>query len=316
MGLKVVFLKDIIRKMPSDQPNLQLVQFEAKDGIVLPGLLYSPKDKTNKVALYLHGNGSASIFYSPEKMNYLAKSLNKKQIAFFPFNNRGAHYIHKLAKTNKEEKKYGTALELIKDCIQDIDGAIDFLKQLGYRELYLIGSSTGANKIAVYHYYKIKNQVKKYILLSGGDDTGLYYEQLGPKRFKDMLAKCRSKIASGLGDQLIPEYLGGGIISYQSLYDTINPDGDYNIFPYNEYFNHLHLSKKNLFRELKTINRPTLVIYGEHDEYCYGRVGDCVGVLKKECSDKKLFTFEIIPDTNHRLEGKTVELANIICDWL
>ncbi|KKQ02215.1 MAG: hypothetical protein US11_C0001G0174 [Candidatus Roizmanbacteria bacterium GW2011_GWA2_36_23] len=305
--------------MKKNNTKSYLVEFKSIDNLLLPGLLFEPSAKTDKVALYLHGNGSASIFYSVSKINLLASELLKNNIAFFPFNNRGAHYIHKLNRiSNSEEKdvKLGTAYELIKDCILDVDGAIDFLRTKGYEKFYLIGSSTGANKVVVYNYYKSNNAVSGYILLSGGDDTGLYYDMLGKKKFFSFLRKSRLMIEKGKGGELIPQYLGGGLISYQSLYDTINPDGDYNVFPFNEYFNKLRLSKKPLFKEYKSINKPTLVIYGGQDEYCYGNVQKCVEALKKVCPNPNLFTFKILKGADHGFHGKEKELSKIITGWL
>lgn len=150
--------------------DTKLIQFESTDNLLLPGLIFEPKNKTDKVAINLHGNGSSSVFYSFERADSFARHLNKKGIAFFTFNNRGAHYIKKLKinKDGEEEIKIGTAFELIKDCVKDVDGAIEFLEKLGYKEFYLIGHSTGANKICVYNYYKPKNKVSKYVLLGGG----------------------------------------------------------------------------------------------------------------------------------------------------
>jgi len=306
--------------------NLRLVQFETKDQLLLPGLLFEPKSntclpagKSKKVLIYLHGNGSSSIFYSVNKMNILAEEFSNQGIAFFPFNNRGAHYLHTIKKTNPPvggEIKIGMALEIIKDCIFDIDGAINFLKKLGYSEFYLAGSSTGANKIVVYHYYKSVNPIKKYILLSSGDDVGLSYEMLGRVKFWLMLKKCFWEIKRGNGRKLIKEIQDDFLYSYQSLYDTINPNGDYNIFPLNEYINKLKLSKKPLFKEYKTINKQTLVIYGECDEYCYGVVPKCVEILKKECGHKDKFTFKIIKGADHGFSGHESELAKTISQWL
>ena len=76
--------------------NLQLVGFETPDHLQLPGLLYEPEKKTDKVAVYLHGNGSSSVFYSNHKMNLFGQELNRIGVSFFPFNNRGAHWIKKL----------------------------------------------------------------------------------------------------------------------------------------------------------------------------------------------------------------------------
>lgn len=303
--------------------NLKLVKFETIEHLMLPGLLYTPKKKTEKVAIYLHGNGSSSVFYGADEMNLFGQYLTKVGISFFPFNNRGAHWIKKLNKKigQKEERiKYGMTYELIKECVYDINGAINFLKKLGYNTFYLIGGSTGANKIVVYHYYQPKNPVSKYIILSGGDDTGLYYEfefKKNKKKFFKVLNYCRKKIDQGKGIELVPKYiLKEPLISYQSLYDTINPDGDYNIFPFNEYINNLRLSKKPLFKEFKTVNKPTLVIYGELDEYCYGDVPRCVSILKKECLNPKLFAFKIIRGADHGFDGKEKELGEIITRWL
>ncbi|OGK23149.1 hypothetical protein A3A46_01170 [Candidatus Roizmanbacteria bacterium RIFCSPLOWO2_01_FULL_37_13] len=302
---------------------LELVSFRSSDNLILPGLLYEPAKKTEKVALYLHGNGSSSIFYDAVEMNIFARYLNYVGVSFFPFNNRGAHWIKKLNQIKDGEKErvpYGMTYELIKECILDIDGAIGFLKKLGYRTFYLIGASTGANKIVVYHYYRRTNPVSKYILLSGGDDTGLYYEfefKKNRKKFFDVLKQCGKKIEQGKGRDLVPKHiLKEPLISYQSFYDTINPDGDYNIFPFNEYMNNLKLAKKPLFREYKTIDKPTLVIYGEFDEYCYGDVPRCLDILKKECPNTNLFTFKIIKETDHGFKGKDKELATTIANWL
>src|SRR3989338_2367551 len=205
--------------------NLRLISFESTDRLQLPGLLYESNKKTTEIAVYLHGNGSSSVFYGDYKMNLFGERLVERGVSFFPFNNRGAGWIKKLDKTVNGEKErvlYGMTYELIKECILDIDGAIKYLKGLGYVTFYLIGMSTGANKIAVYHYYKKNNPFSKYVLLSGGDDTGLYYQEFGKKKFFPVLQKCREQIKKGNGKKLVPSYiLEEPLISYQSLYDTI-----------------------------------------------------------------------------------------------
>lgn len=302
--------------------TLKLVSFLATDAVKLPGILFEPEKKTQKAAIYLHGNGSSSIFYSAERMNTYAEHFNGKGIAFFPFNNRGAHYIKTLHKINGEEDEsieYGMAYELIKECISDIDGAISYLKNLGYSEFYLVGHSTGANKIVVYDNYKPENEVSKYILLAGGDDTGSYFELLGKNKFMNLLKKTKDEIDAGHGRSLISKYLVNLIISHQSLYDTLNPDGDYNIFPFYEYIKRLKkakISKKPLFYEYKKITKPTLVIYGLADEYCYGNVKRCVDILKAQTEGKNNYSYELIPEANHSFDGKTEELSKIMTSWI
>lgn len=293
----------------------KLVQIKTADGPILPGLLYeAPRSK--KVAIHLHGNGSTSVFYHDDQRDEQIKALNSKGISFLLFNNRGAHYIKKLdvvKRGKKERKRFGMAYEKIKDCIKDIDGVISYLKKLGYRKFYLIGESTGANKICVYHYYKSKNKVSKYVLLGGGDDTGIYYDMLGKEKFSKLLKTSKEKIKKRKGEEIITELLPDDIFSYIGFYDIANPDGDYNVFPFLEVIKKLKLSKKTLFRHFKSINKPTLVIYGEKDEYTWGDVFKVVNILKEQ---KPEFEYRIIKGADHGFSKKQKELSKTISDWL
>jgi pimeloyl-ACP methyl ester carboxylesterase len=295
--------------------NPLFVQITTTDGLTLPGLFYEAPH-SQKAMIYLHGNGSSSVFYSDDERLELAKSLNKKGISLLMFNNRGAHYIKKLhvTKNGEEESKYfGMAYEKIKECIEDIDGAVAFLKTKEYKTFYLIGESTGANKICVYHFYKPTNEISKYILVSGGDDTGIYYDYLGKKKFYKLLREAEEKIKKHEGEDLIKELLPDEFFSYQAFYDTCNPDGDYNVFPYVEEIKKIKLSTKPLFRHAQSIGKPTLVIYGEKDQYALGGGRKSAEILKKYCPN---FTYENIKDADHALTFHQKEYAKIVTDWL
>lgn len=295
----------------------KFVEFKTKDHLVLPGLLYEAKEK-RKIAIYLHGNGSSSVFYDEHEHRDLPKSLDRVGISFLKFNNRGAHIIKKLnidsKRIKKDRKLFGCAYEVIRDCVLDIDAAVKFVKSLGYKEFYLIGASTGANKICVYNHYKPKNEVSKYVLLCGGDDTGISYSILGDELFFKLLKESKSKIVNDEGEKIIPEMLEHGeIISYKAFYDLANPDGDYNCFPFSEVLGKARISKKPLFRYFKEIVKPSLVVYGESDEYAWGEVPKLIGVMKKIKPD---FRYEIIKGADHSFNGKKKELAAIASKWL
>lgn len=287
------------------------VRFKTKDGLTLPGLLFYPA-KTKKAAIYLHGFGG-SAFYLHDLT--LEDEFNKNNIALLRFNNRGAELIKRLTveKDGKEESKYfGAAFEKIKECIEDIDGAVSFLEKKGYKEFYLIGHSTGANKICVYNYYKPQNKIAKYILLAGGDDTGIFYNQLGKEKFHKLLKESKEKVRNGAGENIICELLPGELFSYQSFIDIADPDGDYNTFPFYEVINNKKLSTLPLFRHFKSIKKPTLIVYGELDEYA-GDAKRVIEILKKYQPE---FAYKIIPGADHRFRDKKKELAGVIIDWL
>ncbi|KUK79348.1 MAG: protein of unknown function DUF1749 [Microgenomates bacterium 39_7] len=307
--------------------STQLIEFPTSDNLMLPGLLFTPKNLTNKAAIFLHGNGSASVFYSPTRAHALAQALTQRGIALLLFNNRGAHFFKTINRVEDPEAKVdsnyndvtlGTAYELIKDCIHDINGAIAYLHQLNFQEFHLIGHSSGANKICVYDHYQPKNIIKKYVLLGGGDDTGILYTKIGSKqKFKQYLKQAEKKIEQGKGRNLIPKYILDRWLSYQSFYDTINPDGNYNTFPFTEYLRGLNLSTKPLFRYFKGIKKPTLIVYGENDDYAPSKSGlEANKILRKQVSGKKNFTFEIVSGADHSFHYQEDQLGEVIGDWL
>jgi pimeloyl-ACP methyl ester carboxylesterase len=288
----------------------QLVRFEATDGIPLAGLLFEPKRATTRVAMFLHGTGGSSIFEA-KRTNVLAAALVEAGIAYFPFNNRGAHVMRRMG-----DVMGGCAFERIRDCVQDVDGAVRELRRRGYRDITLIGHSTGANKIAVYDHYKPRNQIKRYILLGGGDDTGLLYDQLGARRFTAALQKARTSIAAKRGDELVPPAISKLPMSWRAFYDMANPDGDYNVFPFTEVMRGIRLSRRPRFRYVRAIRKPALFLYGERDEYCVDSASATLAALADALGPKPNVELAIMADADHGFAGKEEELAQVIARWM
>ena len=104
-----------------------------------------------------------------------------------------------------------------------------------------VAALSGANKIAVYDHYRRRNPIRAYVLLGGGDDTGLAYADFGPRRFRSVLERARNLRTS---EELVPQSISKLPMSWRSLYDMINPDGDYNVFPFLEIMRGVRLSKR------------------------------------------------------------------------
>ena len=289
------------------EPLTRVIRFEATDGATLAGLLYEPKRKTSHAAIWLHGTGGASVFESA-RTNLLAGEFTAAGVAFFPFNNRGATLMRHL----QGKPRGGMAYERIRECVFDIDGAIAELRRRGYREFTLIGHSTGANKIAVYDHYKPRNRVKRYVLVAGGDDTGMIYDELGARRFASALDKGRTLRNS---TDLVPPSISPRVMSWRAWYDMANPDGDYNVFPLLEVLRGVKLSRRAKFRYLRAIRKPALILYGDHDQYCYGDVPRCVAILADAIGPKPNIELGIIGDADHGFGGKERELAQVILGW-
>lgn len=52
----------------------KFVDFETSDGLTLPGLLYEAEG-SKKVVIYLHGNGSSSVFYGEKEYRDLPEAV-------------------------------------------------------------------------------------------------------------------------------------------------------------------------------------------------------------------------------------------------
>jgi len=295
------------RAVPRVTP-CELVRFEATDGIPLAGLLYEPKRRSTRVMIFLHGTGGSSVFEST-RTNVLAAELVAAGVAEFSYNNRGAHVMRRMG-----SEMGGYSYERIRGCVFDIDGAVRELRRRGYRDITLIGHSTGANKVAVYDHYKQRNFVKRYVLLGGGDDTGLLYEELGARRFTDALTKARAMIKARRGDELAPPSIAKLPMSWRSFYDMANPDGDYNVFPFLEVMRGIRLSRRPRFRYVRAIRKPALFLYGEHDEYCIDSASATAAVLAEVLPRNA--ELAILADADHGFGGKERELANVILNWM
>jgi pimeloyl-ACP methyl ester carboxylesterase len=304
--------------------QLEFVSFLSIDKLKLPGLLYQPAKPTKKAAIWLHGMGDNGVFYKPELMNALGEALADREIALLAFNNRGAHHNKSLRIIDEalpEEDRYyqgGTHYELITDCVKDIDGAVVFLKNQGFSEFYLLGHSTGANKICAYHARQPKNSFSKYVLAGPGDDVGLFFSALGEKRFWATLKYAAKNVDS---DPLrtMPKYTGMYPFSAQAAWDIMNPDGAYNTFPYYEVTTE-RLGSKPLFKEYRHIDKKTLVIIGEEDEFAY-TAGDANGALKLFMehtgnSQLKHTDFVGVAGADHSFHDKEAEFAQKVSDWL
>jgi pimeloyl-ACP methyl ester carboxylesterase len=300
-------------------PLAQLVTVTATDGLLLPALLFEPARPTARIVIWLHGMGTSGVIYSPDHTNAIASALTATGTAFLALQNRGAGILQGIKYFDeageRQKRIQGTSHELIRDCIHDVEGALAFAGHKGYTDYLLGGHSTGANKTALYNYLKPENAFSGYIIYGGGDDTGIFYEDLGSERFHQVLATSKRQIDAGHGEHMAPTELFEGHFSYQSIYDLLGPDGDYNVFPFYE-AQHARLGSKLLFREFKSITKPALVVYGAADEYCRPDVATCLSLLARECSDPKLFTFQTIPGADHGCYQHEPELGGTIAKWV
>lgn len=301
-----------------------LINPRSYDGLQMSGLLFPSiqTDSAKSVIIYLHGNGSKGIFYAHDWSRIVSQEFSQIGISYCTFNNRWGMLTTSLDVCDWEweiigKSNAGVWYEKIEDCVHDIDGVVEYLRSLWYEKFFLMGKSTGANKICVYNQI-LKKQWRKtsfsgYILLSGGDDVWLWYEDMGKELFIGVLANAEIAVKEGRGwDRPRIRRCFLEDFSYQSAYDILNPDGLYNCFPFFEVFKE-RLGTKQLFQEFSTLDIPTLVIYWEEDEYVRYPISDVLSLL---ASHNPQSDYETIPRADHGFNWYQKILMKRIIDWI
>ena len=225
---------------------------------VLNGLWFGPK-RPKKVIVWVHGLGSS--MFSKLKITDL---LADKSTAVLVFNNRGHDKISRIARINEKRigktKLGGGGMEVFSDCVDDIQGAINFTRRQGAKKIYLAGHSTGCQK-SVYWAYKRSGGrgVKGIILLAPMSDYSTVNRTHGSVMVKRATQCARALVRRGKPHELLLQSVWPLLDDAQRFLSLYTPDSVEEIFSY-------ALPKKNP-RIFKSVRVPTLVILAAKDEY-------------------------------------------------
>ena len=138
----------------------KIIKFNTTDGIILDGYLNKCQKNTNSILIQIHGMTSNCF---KNRDNIISNKVAELNIDTLCFNNRGSEIIKYCQKENGEKILQGTAYEYAEECFYDIVGAIKFVVNLGYQNVYLQGHSLGSTKI-VYAYNKMLKENNKYFV--------------------------------------------------------------------------------------------------------------------------------------------------------
>lgn len=290
--------------------NIQTTFFEATDGVELKGIIYNSSNNTEKILISIHGMATNCIKQRDEK---IAEKLNELNIDFLGFNNRGHDLISYIRKSdNEKEELAGTAYEEISECYEDILGAINYVIQKGYSEIYLMGHSLGSTK-TVYAYNKflkennkIVEKIKGIILLSLVDiplATKIYLQD----NFPAMITYAKNMKKEGMENQLMPEESFIHPISIKTFlrYAIENEDINFARFSDNSYD----------FKELNNIRVPLFMRWGNNKELILQSANQLCDFLKSKIINPEL-DIGYIEGANHNYSGKEEILAKEICEFI
>lgn len=279
----------------------ELVRINSIDNIEQPGILYSPNNDTNKIVIHVHGlNGN---FYENRFLDTIAKSYTDNNYAFLTFNNRGRDFITELLKGD-DFTIIGGSLERFKDCILDIDGIVNWVKNKGYNEIILEGHSYGCNKVLYYYNHKKSDNIKKIVLLAPCDVPSEGKKFLSKEEYDKAKSDSTRLVQEGKESDLIDfSVMANGKIAAGTYYYDFLPGGENDFIRYVDGAN----GKSEI---LNSIDIPTLIIFGDVDECVLTQPIEIVEeYLTNNINDCNI---QIIEGADHSYAGRYENLGKVI----
>jgi len=280
----------------------KVIQIETPKKCILDGLLLGPK-KIKTVFIFIHGLGGS--LFSQMK---LANSLISKNHSVIVFNNKGFGTINKIKKINKKnDKGYenitgGFAHEVFTDCVDDIDGAVNYALKIGAKEIVLVGHSTGCQKSVYYLSKRKKSKVSGAVLLAPMSDFAHMIASTETKKYKQLIATAKSMVKNNKSSELMPSNLCPLPIDAQRFLSLFTSESQEEIFSY--------ASKKEP-KILKSIKKPLLIILAGNDEYMDRPMTEIFSWFKNVLAGKES-EVKIINKAPHNFIGHVLDLKKII----
>ena len=288
--------------------NIEYIKFTSTDGLVLDGLAVG-KSTSSTVFIFIHGFSSSLFAGIP-----LAKTMSDQGSQVILFNNRGHDFIAKLKKVDKSAKKgyktqlIGSSHEIFTDCVFDIEGAMKFVYDRGVSNIFLVGHSTGCQKVvyATTRLPQYASIVKGIILLAPVSDHAGELAHEGAQKVKNALEYAKNMVQKGRSHDIMPAEVWHKLVDAQRFLSLNDPESLEEIFSYSQ--------PKKEAATLGSLKVPVLAILGDDDEHLDRPASMIADWLRKELGS--LATVRIISGGNHNFTNLESALASSIHEWV
>lgn len=283
--------------------NCQPVRFTTPKGFQLDGLHFAPP-RAKRVIIFIHGLGG-SMFWPA-----LVYKMAQKGTAVLAFNNRGhdkVAFVRQSLKNGKSKKiRAGACHEVFTDCVDDIQGAVDFCRDQGYQEIFLVGHSTGCQK-SVYYLSRLKEQkaIAGAVLLCPVSDyaDALTHSQAVITKATSL---ARRLVRAGKEHQVLPLAVWSHQDDAQRFLSLYTPDSKEEVFCY---------ATPRRPVTLRKITVPLLAVFAENDEYLDRPLSAIVDWFKQNVQAKN-FLIKTVANANHGFHGREKPVLAAVRDFV
>jgi alpha-beta hydrolase superfamily lysophospholipase len=175
--------------------NVEFVRFKASDGVELQGWL--SKLSSDTAALHVHGMGGNG--YENYFLDNLREMYGNRDITFFAIDTRGRGVVSDFRQADGW-KHAGSCFEVFEESVYDIEGALDYLKSLGFKKFILQGHSLGCSKMVNYILSKEPSGIEKIVLVA---PTDMVAWANADSDHEQNMFKAKAMLAEGRGEDLV-----------------------------------------------------------------------------------------------------------------
>lgn len=259
--------------------------------------------------VFVHGLASTAFAHH----DFLVPLAGENTVVIF-FNNRGHDKVARIRKINRKSKGGRTrklaceAHEIFTDCVDDIQGTVLLLRKKGVKEIYLVGHSTGCQKIA--YYLSRQNNQKKIsgaVLLCPISDYASNKKFTEPKKFRRAQVHAAKLVKQKMPHSLLSATVWPDLLDAQRFLSLNTPDSKEEIFTYAQ--------PKKVPYALRKIRIPLLIVFAGSDEYADRPAGKIAEWFRKNVRSRQS-AITIIPRARHGFRGKETKIAKSVRSFI
>lgn len=260
-------------------------------------------------------HGMSGNFIEDFCANILGEALAAKGFGFIYGHNRGYCHVNDIAtKPVKAEDngwnttRIGETYELFEDSLKDVAAWIGKAKELGYKNIILLGHSLGCNKVIYYLHQNPNAEIIGVVLASPPDMVGLVELEKYQPNHRQLLEQARELVKAGNPRQVVNgkiwDWYELSAQTYLSLFEENGPADNLPV-----------LRNPETFEQLSTIKQPILGIMGERDDIEIRNLKEDIELIKSKATACPDFQTEFIAGANHDYQNRENNFADVVVKW-
>jgi len=286
------------------QKSCRYIRIITPKKYLLNGLAFGG-DKPKAALVFVHGLTSTAFAHH----DFLTPLSGKNTAAIF-FSNRGHDKVAGIKRLDrKTEKGYtreiaGEAHEVFTDCVDDIQGVVDYLLKKKVKDIYLVGHSTGCQKIV--YYLSRKNKQKKVrgaVFLCPLSDYAIIKKFTEPNKLKKAEQTARKLVKQKKSHEFLPSNVWPDLLDAQRFLSLYTPNSKEEIFTYAQ--------PRKTPRVFQKVKIPLLTVFAKNDEYRDQDITDIARWFENNVKSTQGMV-SIISGALHGFNGKEKQVVKLI----